>query len=68
MNNKNTSHPKCEIAALTENQRGYFIELWTVLENVRFWAELNGLELPACARPNPDFFIDRYIQTVLRDD
>ncbi|MFJ2989984.1 hypothetical protein ACIPF8_19125 [Collimonas sp. NPDC087041] len=54
-----------DLLPLLEEERKYVVELWTVLQDVRLWAQLNQHELPQSARPNSAFNLDRHskIQT-----
>ncbi|WP_211474801.1 hypothetical protein [Collimonas humicola] len=49
-----------DLLPLLEEERRYVVELWTVLQDVRLWAQLNKLELPQSARPNSTFNLDQH--------
>lgn len=54
-----------DLLPLLEEERKYVVELWTVLQDVRLWAQINRFELPQSARPNSAFNLERHskIQT-----
>jgi hypothetical protein len=49
-----------DLLPLLEEERKYVVELWTVLQDVRLWAQLNNFELPQSARPNSTFNLDQH--------
>lgn len=50
-----------QLTSLFEDERKYTRQLWTVLQEIRMWGELRGVELPECALVNRSFYIDRHL-------
>ncbi|MEI7296581.1 hypothetical protein WCQ02_30945 [Paraburkholderia tropica] len=62
------SEANAKLLALFREQEKYNAELWTVLQELRVWAALNGVELPSFAKPNRDFYYNRMDEVHARQD
>lgn len=60
------SDANAKLLALFRDQEKYSAELWTVLQELRVWAALSGIELPSFAKPNRTFYHDRMEEVCAR--
>ncbi|CAB3784234.1 hypothetical protein [Pararobbsia alpina] len=54
------SDVNAKLLALFRAESKYTAELWTILQELRLWAAVEGIALPDFAKPNRTLYIDRF--------